>query len=629
MRCRPEAATERKNDEMKRPDYLLFDRDTRSIIFGMQTNAVQRMLDFDYCCKREKPSVAAIVDPGRTDLFKCFYGKKEVFVPVYPDLAAACAKHPEADVMINFASFRSAYDTTMQALDQDQLRTVVVIAEGIPERFSRHMRAVALRKNKVIIGPATVGGIAAGAFKIGNTGGTIDNIVTSKLHRLGSVGFVSKSGGMSNEAYNIISRNSDGLFEGIAIGGDAYPGSNLLEHLLRYEANPAIKMLVCLGEVGGEEEWRIVDAVKQGKIKKPLVMWVTGTSIKHMPKGIQFGHAGAKADASRETAEAKNQALREVGVVVPQSFDDFGQAIKHTFDKLVADGLHKPIPDADAPAIPMNYKEAAARNLVRRPTNFTCTISDDSGDELIYAGHKISKVISENYSVGEVIGLLWFKERLPKWAASFMEIVVKLSADHGPCVSGAHNTIVTARAGRDLMSAVASGILTIGPRFGGAVAGAALSFKAAYDAKLSPAEFVESMKKKNQKIQGIGHLIKSLKNPDMRVVLLKRFANDQFPKTPLLDYALEVEKLTTAKKDTLILNVDGAIGVLSVDMMYGLGWDEERIQSVVDSGGLNGLFLLGRTIGMIGHYMDQTRMKAPLYRHPWDDVLYDLPPQVK
>ncbi|HNW36874.1 MAG TPA: citrate/2-methylcitrate synthase, partial [Candidatus Ozemobacteraceae bacterium] len=402
-------------------------------------------------------------------------------------------------------------------------------------------------------------------------------------------------------------------------------GSNLLEHLMRYEANPAIKMLVCLGEVGGEEEWRIVDALRSGKIKKPLVMWVTGTSIKYMPKGIQFGHAGAKADASRETAEAKNEALRAAGAVVPTSFDDFDKAIRETFDKLVAKGAHKPVPDVEPPAIPMMYKEASARNMVRKPTNFTCTISDDSGDELIYAGHKISKVISENYSVGEVIGLLWFKEHLPKWAAGFMENVLKLCADHGPCVSGAHNTIVTARAGRDLMSAVASGILTIGPRFGGAVAGAALAFKAARDAKLAPADFVELMKKKNEKIQGIGHLIKSLKNPDMRVVLLKKFAKENFPATPLLDYALEVEQITTSKKDTLILNVDGCIGVLSVDMMYALGWSEEKIQGVVDNGGLNGLFLLGRTIGMIGHYMDQRRLEAPLYRHPWDDVLYDLP----
>ncbi len=610
---------------MSRPDYLLFDRNTRALIYGMQTKAIQRMLDFDYCCRRETPSVAAIIDPGKFGSQKAFFGKKEIFIPVYPNVQTACDCHPDMDVMINFASFRSSYDTTMEALVVEQLRTVVVIAEGIPERLARHLRAVAVKNNKIVIGPATVGGIAAGAFKVANTGGTIENIIDSKLHRPGSVGFVSKSGGMSNEAYNIIARNTDGLFEGIAIGGDAYAGSTLTEHLVRFEANPAIKMLVCLGEVGGEEEWNIVEAVKTGKITKPLVMWVTGTSIKHMPKGIQFGHAGAKADATRETAEAKNAALKEVGVIVPESFDDYDKAIKATYDKLVAEGKIVPAAEVEPPTIPMDYADAVKQNKVRKPTNFTCTISDDSKDELIYAGHKISKVIGENYSVGETIGLLWFKERLPKWAAEFMEIVIKLCADHGPCVSGAHNTIVTARAGRDLMSAVASGILTIGPRFGGAVAGAALMFKEAQDKGLDPFDYIADLKKNNIKIQGIGHKIKSVKNPDQRVELLKDFAKKNFPATRLLDFALEVEKLTTAKKDTLILNVDGCIGVLSVDMMYGLGWSEEKIQQVVDGGGLNGLFLLGRTIGMIGHYMDQSRQKAGLYRHPMDDILYDLP----
>ncbi len=610
---------------MSRPDYLLFDRNTRALIYGLQTKAVQRMLDFDYCCRRDTPSVGAMIDPGKNGSEKMFWGKKEIFIPVYGDIKSALMANPDIDVFINFASFRSAYDTTLEAMSFDQIRTLVVIAEGIPERQARHMRAVSQQRGKVIIGPATVGGITAGAFKVANTGGTIESIIESKLHRPGSVGFVSKSGGMSNEAYNIVALNTDGLYEGVAIGGDAYAGSTLLEHLLRFEANPAIKMLVCLGEVGGEEEWSIVEAVKSKKITKPLVMWVTGTSIKYMPKGIQFGHAGAKADATRETAEAKNAALKEAGVVVPQSFDDYDKAIKETYQKLVKKGVIKPAADVEPPVIPMDYAEAVARNLVRKPTNFTCTISDDSKDELLYAGHKISTIIGEGYSVGETIGLLWFKERLPRWAADFMEMVLKLCADHGPAVSGAHNTIVTARAGRDLMSAVASGILTIGPRFGGAVAGAALMFKAAVDDGQTPQQFISVMKKKNIKIQGIGHRIKSLKNPDMRVVLLKEYARKSFPKTRLLDYALEVEQLTTAKKDTLILNVDGAIGVLSVDMMYGLGWSEDKIQEVVDSGGLNGLFLLGRTIGMIGHYMDQNRQKAGLYRHPWDDILYDLP----
>ena len=189
---------------MKKPDYLLFDKNTTALIYGMQTKAVQRMLDFDYCCRREFPSVGAMINPGKSGIHKVFWGKKEIFIPVYPDINSALKKHPEIDVMINFASFRSAFDSTMEAIAEPNLRTIVVIAEGIPERLARHIRDAAAEKNKVIIGPATVGGLAAGAFKVANTGGTIENIINSKLHRPGSVGFVSKSGGMSNEAYNII-----------------------------------------------------------------------------------------------------------------------------------------------------------------------------------------------------------------------------------------------------------------------------------------------------------------------------------------------------------------------------------------------------------------------------------------
>lgn len=610
---------------MSRPSYQLFDQNTTSIVYGLQTAAIQRMLDFDVACGRKTPSVAAAVDPGNSGNLTVFWGTKEILLPYFPTTAAAASAFPNADVMINFASFRSAYSTSLEAMEIEQFRTLVIIAEGVPERRARHLRILAHQKGLNIIGPATVGGLKAGAFRIANTGGTIENIVSSKLHRQGSVGFVSKSGGMSNESYNVIAQTTDGVNEGVAIGGDAFPCSTLLDHILRFEANPDIKMIVMLGEVGGEEEYKIAEAIQSGRVKKPVVAWVTGTSLQHLPKGVQFGHAGAKADVDRETAQAKNKALREVGAIVPESFNDFPVVIKTTFDKLVAEGKHKPIADKAPEIVPIDYKEAVGRKMVRRPTNFMCTISDDSGDELSYAGHKISKVISEGYSLGDVISLLWFKERLPKWATEFIEIVVKLTADHGPAVSGAHNAIVTARAGRDLMSSVASGILTIGPRFGGAVAGAAIMFKEAFDKGWSPEEFINRKKKENVNVQGIGHRVKSLRNPDMRVVLLKEYANKNFPKHPLLDYALGVEQVTTRKKDTLILNVDGAIGILCVDMMSACGFSEERIQTVVDTEGLNGFFLLGRTIGMIGHFMDQKRLNAGLYRHPWDDILYDLP----
>ena len=91
----------------------------------------------------------------------------------------------------------------------------------------------AQKKGITIIGPATVGGIKPGSFKIGNTGGMMDNIVASKLYRKGSVGYVSKSGGMSNELNNILANVTDGLYEGVAIGGDRYPGTTFIDHLLR------------------------------------------------------------------------------------------------------------------------------------------------------------------------------------------------------------------------------------------------------------------------------------------------------------------------------------------------------------------------------------------------------------
>jgi len=196
---------------MSRKEYVLFDKETKAFVYGYQTNAIQRMLDFDYICKRVTPSISAIINPSRAGIHKAFWGSKEIILPMYKSISMAAKAYPEADVMVNFASHRSAFETTMEALAEKTIRTVAVIAEGVPERQSRIMSATARKLNKIVIGPATVGGMAAGAFRIGNTAGTIENIIASKLYRPGCVGFVSKSGGMLNEAFNIISRNSDGI----------------------------------------------------------------------------------------------------------------------------------------------------------------------------------------------------------------------------------------------------------------------------------------------------------------------------------------------------------------------------------------------------------------------------------
>jgi ATP citrate (pro-S)-lyase len=597
------------------------------------------MLDFDFICKRKTPSVAGIIYTfGGQFVSKMYWGTSETLLPVYQTVEKAMAKHNDVDTVVNFASSRSVYQSTMELMDFPQIRTIAIIAEGVPERRAREILHVAKKKGVTIIGPATVGGIKPGAFKIGNTGGMMDNIVASKLYRPGSVSYVSKSGGMSNELNNIIANTTDGVLEGVAIGGDRYPGTTFIDHMLRYQADPDCQILLLLGEVGGVEEYRVIEAVKSGQLTKPIVAWAIGTVAGMLKTEVQFGHAGSFANSQLETAVMKNKVMREAGIFVPDTFEELPQLLAQVYQKLVKDGTIKPQPEPMVPKIPIDYSWAQELGLIRKPAAFISTISDDRGQELLYAGMPISDVFKENIGIGGVMSLLWFRRRLPDYASRFLEMVLMLTADHGPAVSGAMNTIITTRAGKDLISALVSGLLTIGSRFGGALDGAAEEFTRAYDKGLSPRDFVDTMRKENKlstysflpiswvqssnrvTVPGIGHRIKSRNNPDLRVELVKSYVQSHFPSTKLLDYALAVETVTTSKKDNLILNVDGCIAVCFVDLLRNCGaFSQEEAEDYLKMGVLNGLFVLGRSIGLIAHFLDQKRLRTGLYRHPWDD----------
>ncbi|KAJ2722924.1 ATP citrate lyase subunit 1 [Coemansia sp. Benny D115] len=606
------------------PWYSPFTANTRAIVYGMQPRAVQGMLDFDFICKRKVPSVACMVYPfGGNHVQKFYWGTQETLLPVFASLKEAAKRFPDADVVVNFASCRSVFESTKEMLGFPQIRTIAIIAEGVPERHTRKLINLSQKANVTIIGPATVGGIKPGCFKIGNTGGMMDNIASSKLYRPGSVAYVSKSGGMSNELNNIVARTTDGVYEGVAIGGDRYPGTTFLDHMMRYEADPGCKILLLLGEVGGVEEYKVAEAVRAGRITKPVVAWAIGTCAGMFETEVQFGHAGALANSDSETAEAKNAAMRAAGIHVPDTFEALPALLNRVYSEMVQSGRIIVRAEPEPPKIPIDYAWAQELGLVRKPASFVSTICDDRGQELLYAGMRISDVFKEDIGIGGVLSLLWFKRRLPDYACKFIEMVLMLTADHGPAVSGAHNTIVTARAGKDLISSLCSGLLTIGDRFGGALDGAADLFSTAYDKGLTPREFVDSMRKQNKLILGIGHKIKSRTNPDLRVTIITEYARKHFPSTPTLDYARAVEAITTAKKDNLILNVDGAIGVLFVDLLRHSGaFSREEADEYARIGTLNGLFVLGRSIGFIGHYLDQKRLKQGLYRHPWDDISY-------
>ena len=602
---------------------MKFTKETKAIFYNLKALPIQQMLDFDYICERT-PSIAAIVHPGRKGFHKSFFGQKEILIPIFDSIEKAVSKNKDAEVLINFASFRSAFASSKEALKYDSIKCVVIVAEGIPEQQTKELIYLAKEEKKLIIGPSTVGGIVAGSFRIGGyAGGKIENIIRAKLYRPGSVGLVSKSGGMMNELFNIIACTTDGIKEGIAIGGDKYPGSTLLDHLKRFEKDDSIKMIVALGELGGKQEYEIIESKKKNELTKPLVMLVSGKCASLFPWQVQFGHAGAKAGKDEESADKKNQALRDAGIIVPNSFKELESTIQYTFNKLVEEKKITLKEEVAHKKLPLDYSEALKEGIIRKSTNFITTISSDLEEEITYGDILISNIIEENYSIGEIIGILWFKKKLPTNFTSFLEKCILLTADHGPAVSGAHNSIVAARAGKDIVSSLCSGLLTIGPKFGGAIDESCRYFKEAAERNIEPENFVEGMKEKGILIPGIGHKVKSIRNPDKRVELLKEFARKNFSSFKHLNYALEIEKITTKKADNLILNVDGCIAALFLDALDSSNqFSKEEIKQILEIGYMNGLFALARSIGIIGHILDQKRLDQGLYRHPAEDIFY-------
>jgi len=251
---------------------------------------------------------------------------------------------------------------------------------------------------------------------------------------------------------------------------------------------------------------------------------------------------------------------------------------------------------------------------------FTSTVSGDQGGEPTILGDKLT-TLAGKHSFAWLAGSLWIGRPLHSTKTeAVLDHALRLLVDHGPYVSGAVNTMITARAGKDLVSSLVSGLLTIGPRFGGAINGAAAVWFRGVGEQLEPALLVEDYAKQKAYIPGIGHRKYRLDNPDPRVGELIKIAGKL--KTPHLDFARRVESLTTAKKPNLILNVDGCLAALLLDLLL----EEEKlspdeIKSLIKAEFFNSVFVLGRSVGFIAHYLDQKRLGEPLFRLPDNQVL--------
>lgn len=574
------------------------------VILGSHAEVIQSMLDYDFLAGKSKPSIVAIIASGRKQE-RYFWGEAEVTIRVFADLGLVpVAIRDSITAALNVQSARRILSSTSQALELlPNLQIVDIFAEQTPESHSLELIKLALTKNVMIVGPASVGVLIPGFLKLGAIGGTRHpQISSADILEMGDTAVVSTSGGMVNELIHTVTGVGLGISFAMALGGDRFPITTPAQALLLAETDKHTKRIVYFGELGGSDEYEIAQLITDGKITKELIVYIAGTVADLFEEPPQFGHAKALAQTKDESATAKKEALRKVGAIVANTFAD----------------IHKEL------AKRVSEKRVVVEPKIgsRKRSMIVSHISGEIDENVVLLGKDLMETVESNSIASLVLSLLLGEQVESKKATQFVDFVFKLLVDHGPYVSGALNTIVSARAGKDLISSLTAGLMTIGPRFGGAINSAASEWVQAVRDNVSPQEFVEAFAKRGGIIPGIGHKKYTIDSPDPRVKALKTYAKntngDRY-----LKFALGVEAITTTKKTNLILNVDGTIAAILLDILESeFNYDQQQLLELSEIEFFNALFVLSRSIGFTAHYLDQRRHDEGLLRLSPDDVRY-------
>jgi succinyl-CoA synthetase alpha subunit len=286
---------------------ILVDQDTRVIVQGITgREAVSFTRDMlDYGAK-----VVGGVTPGRG-------GRDVLGVPVYDSVRQITEKERvDASVLAVPAPF--VRDAAFEAIEAG-VPLLIIVTERVPRRDVVQVLELARLRGSRVIGPNTMGIISPGKTKVGSIGGPAED--TRKSFVPGPVGVMSRSGGMTTELSNLLTRNGLGQSTAISMGGDPIVGSTFAELLPLWEEDAETKALVLFCEPGGPLEAALAEQVQWEGSSLPIVVFIAGHFTAEMP-GVRFGHAGSIVEGKADTAEEKARIMREAGIVVA---DDFSQ----------------------------------------------------------------------------------------------------------------------------------------------------------------------------------------------------------------------------------------------------------------------------------------------------------------